>query len=459
MLKLPLPLQLQRGGTVTSGDGFEEFPSDIATIPGSTYAFLFVTTDEGVTVTVSKGQKILPTQTCISGEELLFEIPESGTWTVSGSNDFERSVIISERQSYYCKISPSIYGVYWDRTSSPVLTRTDSAAQFIDPSPSIAGGTGSSPFDSLYPWSEMNVETINGNEMVKIPKFWYKWYTENGNVYIKIADTETEGFRVSPVHDVTGKDVVYIGRYKCSPSGQGYKSISGYYPTEVSDSDILSSNGEGFSNQSYEMWFTIRLLYIVEFANWESTKVIGYNYGDYIPSSSYPSLSNTGSTDSMQYHTGTMALNRSTITSGLQYRNIESPYGNGLESINNFTVTTYSGNYTYYYFNINGNRIATKTYISSSMGYPTSGWATTIETYTYGSNNEYLCIFPFRNIPVSQINGSYVGCTAASGQYAGGSPMYQDSTGDYVSMFTLIGYSGSKYSCTCSRLMYIPPNN
>ena len=48
---------------------------------------------------------------------------------------------------------PKIYGVEWDWTSSRPTkgVRTDDAALFADPSPAVNNGTGSSPFDSLYP--------------------------------------------------------------------------------------------------------------------------------------------------------------------------------------------------------------------------------------------------------------------------------------------------------------------
>ena len=64
---------------------------------------------------------------------------------------------------------PHIYGVEWDWTSSGPTkgTRTDRAAGFSDPSPAVSNGTGSSPFDNLYPWCEMTKETRTGGVMVK----------------------------------------------------------------------------------------------------------------------------------------------------------------------------------------------------------------------------------------------------------------------------------------------------
>ena len=73
------------------------------------------------------------------------------------------------------------------------------------------------------------------------------------------------------------------------------------------------------------MWITIWMLYIVEFANWDSQAMIGYNCGN------NSSKENTGSTDLMPYHTGTMQASKATYGVGVQYRYIEDPWGNVLD--------------------------------------------------------------------------------------------------------------------------------
>ena len=72
---------------------------------------------------------------------------------------------------------PKIYGVEWDWTSngSTKGKRTDGSAQFAEPSPAANNGSGSSPFDNLYPWKDMTKTTRIGGVMVKEPKYWYKW--------------------------------------------------------------------------------------------------------------------------------------------------------------------------------------------------------------------------------------------------------------------------------------------
>ena len=124
---------------------------------------------------------------------------------------------------------PNIYGVEWDWTSSGPTkgTRTDDAAGFEDPNPAVNNGTGSSPFDSLYPWSEMVREDRTGGVMVKEPKYWYKWTKTGKKLKLQIADGPVDGFLTDPVNmdrgDGLGElDFSFIGRYHCA-SGT-YKS-------------------------------------------------------------------------------------------------------------------------------------------------------------------------------------------------------------------------------------------
>lgn len=334
---------INKGGTVSQGDYYEDFASDILTIPPtkSVYAFLYVTTSSGATVTVSKNGESLPSQTSQSGEELMFEIPESGTWTVtavkSGETDVSKSISIGEQKDYHLNASfTKIYGVSWDKSSSTALSRTDDSAAFVNPDPYVADGNhpGSSPFDNLMPWAGMVKETIDGNVLVKIPKFWYKITNTSSELKIQIADSAVEGFKVSPAHQArnaneSDRDYVYIGRYKCSSSD--YKSQSGKTPkrsiTRATARSLISSLGANYWQQDFAMFWTIRLLYLVEFANWKSQAKIGYGCGN------NSSAQNTGASDSMPYHTGTMQSSRVSYGIGTQYRWIEDLWGNVYEWI------------------------------------------------------------------------------------------------------------------------------
>ena len=227
-----------------------------------------------------------------------------------------------------------IYGVEWDWTSSGPTkgVRTDDAALFADPNPAVNNGSGSSPFDNLYPWSEMVKEERTGGTMVKEPKFWYKWTrTPSGSgvkLKLQIADGPVDGFLTDPVNmdrgDGLGElDYSFIGRYHCA---------SGTYKSETNKAQQVSITRSTARTQIHnlganiwqmdfaQMWY-VGMLFLVEFADWNGQTAIGYgcSSGNY--------KQNNGRTDSMQYHTGTTAANRTTY-GFTQYRNIEGWWDN-----------------------------------------------------------------------------------------------------------------------------------
>ena len=225
--------------------------------------------------------------------------------------------------------STHIYGVEWDWTSSGPTkgTRTDDAAGFEDPNPAVNNGTGSSPFDSLYPWSEMVKEDRTGGVMVKEPKYWYKWTKTGKKLKLQIADGPVEGFHVDPVNmdrgDGLGElDFSYIGRYHC---GRYYKSSTNVAQkvniTRSTARTQIHNLGSNIWQMDFaQMWY-VGMLFLVEFADWNGQTAIGYGC------SQNSSRQNNGRTDAMQYHTGTTAANRDSY-GFTQYRNIEGWWDN-----------------------------------------------------------------------------------------------------------------------------------
>lgn len=226
-------------------------------------------------------------------------------------------------------VTSHICGALWDGTSSTTWTRTDDAASFSDPVPYVSGASSySSPFDELMPWAGMTVSSRTGGEMVAIPKFWYKLTQDGDSIKIQIADSEVEGFNVSPSHMDRGdgkgeRDVVYVGRYHCASD---YKSKTGVKPvatiTRSSARTSIHNLGSNIWQFDFATRFTLWLLYIVEFANWDSQTKIGYGCGN------NSATGNMGYSDSMPYHTGTTQSSRTTYGLGTQYRNIEGLWDN-----------------------------------------------------------------------------------------------------------------------------------
>ena len=67
---------------------------------------------------------------------------------------------------------------------------------------------------------------------------------------------------------------------------------------------------------------TLWLLYIVEYADWNTQKTIGYGCGN------NSSTENMGASDAMPYHTGTMMASKTEYGVGVQYRHIEGLWDN-----------------------------------------------------------------------------------------------------------------------------------
>lgn len=365
-----------------------------------TYYTLTVTVKAGSAVTAQCGNKTVTGTVPESGSIKLY-LPIAGTWTVTatlGGETTEGSVEVREYRDYPIELAYAhIYGASWDGTSTTRWSRTDEAAEFTDPVPYVAGASSyGSPFDNLQPWAGMVKSKRTGGTMVAIPKFWYELEQNGAGLTIRIANKAVKGYSVSPAHMDRGdghgeRGVVYIGRYHCNSS---YKSGTGNPETDINRSSARSSIhnlGSTIWQSDFAMRFTIWLLYIVEFCDWNSQKAIGYGCGN--NSSTQP----MGYTDSMPYHTGTTLSSRTTYGCGTQYRNIEGLWDNCFDWCDGC------------YYNSNGlNIILNPANFSDSSGgtsvgtpsndYPsafavkaTGGFPLFIPTAASGSSKTYSC--------------------------------------------------------------------
>ncbi len=263
------------------------------------------------------------------------EISEYGTYTVSTDYSKDVEVAVNGPADYDVNARiAKVYGASWDGTATTKWKRTGNAALFANPNPYVEGSNSyGSPFDNIMPWAGMVKEERAGGTMVAIPKFYYNLLkNKTGGLDISISNEPVHGFYVSPAHMDRGdgkgeRDVVYIGRYKCSE--ENYRSEIGNIKTRETLSEFRSGIhgiGENVWQADFAIWLTIRLLYLVEFANWSSQKVIGFGV---VPADHL--VNDMGYTDSMPYHTGTMKSSRKERGPGVQYRNIEGLWETKLE--------------------------------------------------------------------------------------------------------------------------------
>ena len=313
---------------------YDAVPKAYVDALGSFRPELIISASEGSNITVWKENTVfLPS---VIGGIATVQIPSYGNWSVLCQREGETAKIARVnvdvvKQYKIAPVEPAyIYGATWNGTESTKWIRTHDAAAFEDPIPYVAGASVySSPFDSILPWSGMEVSERSGGTMVAIPKFWYKLHKKGNTISVQISSQELYGFSVSPAHMDRGdgggeRDVVYIGRYL---STGGYKSASGAVPISGTLSalrDGVHGLGADVWQSDYTMRFTLWLLYLVEFADWNSQAAIG---------SSGSGAGNTlkeiqtGYTDNIPYHTGTTKTDRDEYGPGIQYRHIEGLWG------------------------------------------------------------------------------------------------------------------------------------
>lgn len=356
---------------------------------------------------------------------------------------------------WYRKKDDAIYGAEWAGTSDPSWVRTDAAVGFSNPNPYYSGmsGSPSSPFDNIMPWAGMRrVTDANAGELVEIPKFYYKWTRDGVKMKLQISMEQFSGSYVSPAHADRGdsvgeRDYVYVGRYHCSTND--YKSTSGVRPkasiTRAAARTAIHNLGSNIWQFDFALWWTINMLYLVEYANWNSQAMIGYGCGN------NSSTENSGASDSMPYHTGTMKTSRTAYGVGIQYRYIEDWWANIWDWVDGMY---YNASDVYCIKNPNsfsdssgGVKVGTR---STSSGF-ISVWSNPSEsdfeyaltpTQVNGTDSTYVCDgYSYGSTQTNLVVGGYYGTNTQNGAFF-------FTNGEPFNQFATVG----------ARLMVLPPS-
>lgn len=210
-----------------------------------------------------------------------------------------------------------------------------------------------------------NIDGTDGNVMVEIPKFWYRHTLDGTENTWEIADGPLSGFVVHPAFTKAGVEVDYryIGAYDAcylDATDSTYKSglnlndmtsnldlsndklasVSGVYPlvgvTRDECRTLAENNGTGWHQLDFALWSAIQMLYLVEYAdfNTQANLGVGNTDGSYLsPSSNQNDSPHTiagasnswgnASTDGTQPSAGAKPG-----TAYMSYRGIENWYGN-----------------------------------------------------------------------------------------------------------------------------------
>lgn len=272
----------------------------------------------------------------------------------------------SSAQGYYVRVESltSVFGVSWDSSNpSTALTRLTKANDpnklvtvdiTTEPVPAVGTGSGSSPFDNYMPWmgmEEYNIintsgkvlnkkgesgftrTNINVPVMVKIPEFYYK-IEKSGSIFrYYVSDGPVDGLSLHP-----GSGDNYLARYESGEASSGtlgfiLASYSGTTPsvskTRSTFRDYARNMASGFQLRDIAAWCAYDLLYLVEYADFNSQEKIGPGIVN------DTAVHKTGETDAMVYHTGRA---HSGDNAAVQYRGIENPWGNVSEFIDGINV-------------------------------------------------------------------------------------------------------------------------
>ena len=335
-----------------------------------------------------KRQKDVDTSTNTRIDNIVAQSGTSNTEIVDARNSTEKNITYVTLKDRLESIERSIeytegvYGLEWNKISDTYKRL------------GLATGKDRTFFDTLLPWSGMrrcNLSDLgvvnayygdptyiedgtNGQVMVKIPKFYYKTETYTDRYRWYISPYELDGYTLHPAFyrdrngDGTAEEVNY--RYFSAyegilhdgtsyVNGNTYStdqstnvtnnatwkltSISGYTPMPyiniTAARTLATRRGNGWGITDFNLLFAVQLLYLIEYASFDSQTKIGKGYSD---------STNTGSiTTGRTASLGNTSGNESNIgTDGkhaMSYRGIENLYGNIRKWIDGYVTSGTSG--------------------------------------------------------------------------------------------------------------------
>lgn len=185
-----------------------------------------------------------------------------------------------------------IYGVAWDKSTSPTLTRTDDAVGMVAAVGVSGGGPVVNDFDQAEIFGEMKeVVDALGNVFIRIPRFYIRKTDGAGFKTWQISKAPLPGgYLPACFWDFANNralDYVDVGKYPASRSGDNkLESKPGVYPlifqNIVQFRGYAQANGPGYQLLDIHVVDVLQTLFYVEFATLNSQSVMaGYTSGRY----------------------------------------------------------------------------------------------------------------------------------------------------------------------------------
>lgn len=272
-------------------------------------------------------------------------------------------------------------------------------------------------FDNIYPWSDIisynydvtakqvtayygdptfKFDGTNGEVLTKIPEFYWRRYRDNSYEYILISKHKLAGFVKS--------EEFSVGRYTMSGDSSRVYSRSGYAPLvskTITDFRTYARNlGAGFGQMDWH-YFILQMLYLVEYADYNSQAKIGLGYTN----GSHTAPTNSGGCDALGMKSGSRD---GTDNTSIIYRGIEDIFGNLWQFVdginirdykayicydsNKYAVDTFSGSYKalgYTNASVNG--------YASKLGYDSANPLISLTTEAVGDSSTNMSDYYYQN--------------------------------------------------------------
>ena len=270
------------------------------------------------------------------------------------------------------------------------------------------------------------------------PEFWYKRWQADGWEYIQISNVEQEGFEYS--------EPFYIGRYTTGGNSSAVtckSGVSSFVNISITNLRTYSKNvGAGWGLMDIWRWSMLQLLYLVEYADYNSQAKLGYG------NCSTSAQINNGGCDSLGMKSGCLANAKATA---VIYRGVENPFGNIWQWLDGINIGTGRKSWVCKDRSQYASDKTSSPYIQMSYAEPSS--YSYIKTMGYDANNPAIQRATATGGSDSTYCPDYFGSNAGYCVYVGGDWGH----GLYCGLWCA-NCSGSSYASASigGRLLFIP---
>ena len=276
------------------------------------------------------GKELDGTGTNVTITDYEFTIPENCAWIAVQSTNSNEPTLAKQTTAlafkaydktesdarYVQKDSDSLvkyYGVKWDLNDPDDLGERCFDASGLNATIGVGATNGSSDFDNIYPWNEIKrcnisenangakivtfegesgfaLDGSNGDVFVRIPKFAYNRFIDNGYEFRVISRLGTP--HPAFVEDGKELDEIFISAFEgYIDSNNKLRSFGGVLPssneTPQTFLDYAQANGDNYSLYDSRCVDLVFTLFAVEYGCRNTNHVLGYGIADFEQPATY----------------------------------------------------------------------------------------------------------------------------------------------------------------------------